>query len=172
MREGRVLTRIRGGRAAPVAALLIVMVLVGSACSKGRSGSESTAYNVFVQKFTYNGMPASIKTGNIQINFSNKEAFSINHEMIVAQMPSGKTRQDIIESAKVPGCAGGEECESQYLHFGEIGDVETGATISNVFDLPPGNYFLACWQQGTEQGTEDGPPHASIGMVFAFKVTP
>ena len=60
----------------------------------------------------------SIKTGNIQINFSNKESFSIVHEMIVAQLPSGKTAQDLIESAKVAGCTGGGDCESQYLHFG------------------------------------------------------
>jgi hypothetical protein len=87
-------------------------------------------------------------------------------------MPSGKTAQDLIESAKVEGCAGGEECESQYLHFGEIPDVSTGATRSQVFDLPPGQYFLACWQQGTAEGTEDGPTHLSIGMLHLFTVTP
>jgi hypothetical protein len=172
MREGKARAGIRSGRGVPVAALLVVMVLLGTACSKGRSGTGATAYNVFVQKFTYHGMPASIKTGDIQVNFSNKEAFSIVHEMIVAQLPQGKTRDDIIQSAKVPGCEGGGDCESQYLHFGEIDDVSTGATISHVFDLPPGNYFLACWQQGTEQGAENGPPHASIGMVFTFNVTP
>jgi hypothetical protein len=172
MGEGRTLTRIWGSRAVPAAALLVVMVLVGSGCSKGRSGTGVTAYSVFAQRFSYHDMPASIKTGNIQINFSNKEAFPIVHEMILAQLPSGKTRQDIIDSAKVKGCTGGGPCESQYLHFGEVDDVSTGATIAGVFDLPPGNYFLACWQQGTAQGGDNGPPHASIGMAFTFTVTP
>jgi hypothetical protein len=158
-------------RAAGAVALAAVLMLFGSACSKGR-GSGVTSYDVFAQKFRFNGMPASIKTGDLQINFSNRESFSIVHEMILLQMPSGKTAQDLIESAKVEGCAGGEECESQYLHFGEIPDVDTGATRSQVFNLPPGQYFLACWQQGTAEGTEDGPTHLSIGMLRLFTVTP
>jgi hypothetical protein len=36
---------------------------------------------------------------------------------------------------------------------------------------PPGNYAIACWQTGTPQGKDDGPPHAAIGMVFQFTVT-
>ncbi len=161
-------------RAFGVVALAVVLLLVGSACSKGRTstGSGVVAFNVFAQKFRYNGMPASLKTGNIQVNFSNRESFPIVHEMIVAQVPTGKTATDLIESAKVAGCEGGGDCESQYLHFGEVDDVSTGATISGVFDLPPGQYFLACWQQGTPEGKEDGPPHLSIGMVHVFTVTP
>jgi hypothetical protein len=152
-------------------AIAAALVLIGSACSKGRGGGV-TSYNVFAQKFRYNGLPTSIKTGNIQVNFSNRESFSIVHEMIVAQVPSGKTAQDLIDSAKVSGCEGGGDCESQYLHFGEVDDVSTGATISGVFDLPPGQYFLACWQQGTPEGADNGPTHLSIGMVHLFTVTP
>ena len=157
-------------RAAGAVALAAVLMLVGSACSKGRGGSV-TSYGVFAQKFRYNGMPASIKTGNIQINFSNKESFPIVHEMILAALPSGDTANTIIQSAKVAGCVGGGPCESQYLHFGEIDDASTGATKSQVFNLPPGNYFFACWQQGTVSGGDNGPPHASKGMVFTFSVT-
>ena len=158
-------------RPAGAVALAAVLLLVGSACSKGRGGGV-TSYDVFAQKFRYSGMPSSIKTGDIQLNFSNKESFPITHEMILSQVPSGKTQQDLIESAKVPGCAGGEECESQYLHFGEIADVATGATLSQVFHLPPGHYFFACWEQGTPEGADDGPTHLSIGMVYEFTVTP
>ena len=59
-----------------------MIALAGSACSKGRTESGSsgvTAYNVFAQKFRYHNLPASIKTGNIQINFSNRESFPIVH---------------------------------------------------------------------------------------------
>jgi hypothetical protein len=178
--QGSVLRR-RG-----VVALLAVLVLVASGCSKGRSTATGvTAYNVFAQKFSYHGMPTSIPTGNFQINFSNKESFPIVHEMIVAALPAGETRDDIIASAKPPGtaaapltakhpCVGGDPCESQYLHFGEVDDVLTAATISGVFNLPPGNYFMACWQQGTvnnPEGTPTDPTHASIGMVFTFTVS-
>ena len=165
-------------------------MLVASGCAKGRSADASAgagvrAYDVFAQNFSYHGFPASIPTGNIQVNFSNRESFKIVHEMIVAQVPPGGGRNDIIASAKPPGttdapltashpCVGGDPCELQFLHFGEIDEVVTGATISHVFDLPPGNYFFACWQQGTTNdpvGTATDPTHASIGMVFTFTVT-
>jgi Sulfocyanin (SoxE) domain len=154
-----------------VAVLLATFVLVASGCSKGRTTGGVRAYNIFAQKFRYHDVPASIPSGNIQINFSNKESFPIVHEMILAALPQGKTSQDLINSAKVKGCTGGGPCESQYLHFGEVDDVSTGATISGVFDLPPGQYFFACWQQGTANGGQNGPPHLSIGMVQTFTVT-
>ena len=154
-----------------VAALVAVVILAASACSKSSNTPTSAIYDVFAQKFRYNGMPASIPAGNLQVNFSNRESFTIVHEMILAAMPAGKTAQDVIDSAKVPGCTGGGPCESQYLHFGEVDDVSTGATISQVFNLPAGTYFFACWQQGTQAGGDNGPPHASIGMVYPFTVS-
>ncbi len=157
-----------GGR---VAALVAVVVLVASACSKDSSSTAAApVYDVFAQQFKFNGMPASIPAGNMQINFSNKESFPIAHEMILKALPSGDTAQDIIDSAKVPGCEGGGECETQYLAFGEIAGVDTGATLSNVFSLPAGSYFFACWETGTQSGGENGPPHASKGMVYTFTV--
>ena len=86
-------------------------------------------------------------------------------------LPSGDTAQDIIDSAKVPGCEGGGECETQYLAFGEIAGVDTGATRRTCSTCPPGNYSFACWQTGTAAGGTDGPPHASKGMVSTFTVT-
>jgi hypothetical protein len=155
-----------------VAALVAVVVLVASACSsKSPSSTAAPVYDVFAQQFRFHGMPASVPAGNLQINFSNKESFPITHEMILKALPSGDTAQDIIDSAKVPGCEGGGECETQYLAFGEIAGVDTGATLSNVFDLPAGNYFFACWETGTQSGATDGPPHASKGMVFTFTAT-
>lgn len=166
-------------RSRRAAALLSVTVLVTLAgCTKGRTaetgGAGVRAYDVFAQSFKFHNMPATLPSGNIQINFTNRETFPIVHEMILLQMPPGKTVQDLIDSAKVPGCAGGADCESQYLHFGEIPDVSTGATRSSVFNLPAGKYFFACWQQGTTSdplGTASDPPHLSIGMVFTFTVT-
>jgi hypothetical protein len=126
---------------------------------------------VFAQKFRFHGMPATIPSGNLQINFSNKESFPITHEMILKALPEGKTSQDIINSAKVPGCEGGGPCETQYLAFGEIAGVDTGATLSNVFDLSPGKYFFACWETGTVSGGTNGPPHLAKGMFYQFTVS-
>ena len=173
-----------------VLALIAGLVLVASGCSKGRSADASAgagvrAYDIFVQNFSYHDMPATIPSGNFQVNFSNRESFPIVHEMILAQLPPGGGRNDIIASAKPPGttaapltashpCVGGDPCESQYLHFGEIDEVLTGATKAQVFNLPAGSYFFACWQQGTTNdpvGKPTDPTHASIGMVFTFTVT-
>ena len=155
-----------------VAVLAAVVVFIASACSKS-STPTTASYDVFAQKFRYHSMPASIPSGDLQINFSNKESFPIVHEMILAALPAGKAAADVVQSAKVKGCTGGGPCESQYLHFVEVDDVSTGATISQVFNLPPGNYFLACWQQGTQSNPDSttGRPHASLGMVYTFKVT-
>src|ERR1700675_4878172 len=83
-----------------VIALLAGLVLVASGCAKGRSASaEGTgvrAYDVFAQNFTYHNFPATIPSGNMQINFSNRESFPIVHEMILAQLPPGEGRNDII----------------------------------------------------------------------------
>ena len=153
-----------------VSALAAVVLLTATACSKS-STPATASYDVFAQQFRYHGMPTSIPSGNFQVNFSNKESFPITHEMILAALPSGDSAQTVIDSAKVKGCTGGGPCESQYLHFGEVDDVSTGATISEVFNLPAGTYFFACWQQGTPEGGDNGPPHASIGMVQPFTVT-
>jgi hypothetical protein len=172
------LTGFGGSRTRRAAALFSVIVLVALVgCTKGRTaqagGAGVRAYDVFAQNFRFHNMPPTLPSGNIQINFTNRESFPIVHEMILLQMPAGKTVTDLIASAKVPGCAGGADCENQYLHFGEIPDVSTEATRSQVFNLPAGNYFFACWQQGTTSspdGTPADPTHLSIGMVFTFTV--
>ena len=152
-----------------VLALAVVAGTVG-ACSKSNNNSTSSGsgriYNVFVQKFRFHGMPSSLSSGNFTVDFTNRESFPINHEMVMIGIPSGKTTADVMNAAKAKGPAS----EDMWLHFGEIPDVFTGATKSQVFDLPPGNYAIACWQTGTANGGNNGPPHVAIGMIFPFTV--
>jgi hypothetical protein len=157
-------TRFRRARPVLAVALVSVLALVGAACSK--SAKTTPAYDVFVQKFRFHGLPTSFTGGNVIINFSNKESDTITHEMVLIQLPSGKTTQNIIADAK----SGGTDSEDEWLHFGEIGEVDTGATKTGLFDLPAGTYALACWQTGNLGGGE-GTPHAARGMVFQFTVT-
>jgi hypothetical protein len=81
-------------------------------------------------------------------------------------LPSGKTVDDLAADAK----AKGPDSEDDWLHFGEIGEVNTGATGVGTFQLPAGNYAIACWQEGKAGGGK-GPAHASIGMAKAFTVS-
>jgi uncharacterized cupredoxin-like copper-binding protein len=156
----------------------LVLGLALTGCAKGHTTTNTkaaassatglTTYNVSVQKFKYSGMPDTIKSGPALIAFSNHETFPITHEMVVVGLPSGKTSQDVINDAKQKG----DKSEDDWLHFGEIGEVDTGASIAGVFSLPPGNYAIACWQTGTPEGKpEGGPVHLTIGMIHQFTVT-
>lgn len=168
--------RARVGRTAVVLASALALGLGLTGCAKGHttaaaaaSSSDTglTTYNVSVQKFKYSGMPDSIKSGPVLVAFSNHESFPITHEMVLVGVPSGKSAQDVIADAK----AKGDKSEDDWLHFGEIADVNTGATKAGVFSLPPGTYALACWQTGTPEGkSEGGPVHLTIGMIHQFTV--
>ncbi len=161
---------LRWGR---VSALLAVVVLGAPACLKSASSSDtgsssSTPTKIFVQQFRYHGVPTTITSGVHEFLFQNQESFPITHEMIPIALPSGKTAQDVIDGAKTNGPSD----EDSWLHIGgDFGAVDTGAGIIEILNLPPGTYAFACWQTGTQSGGDNGPPHASIGMVAQFTVT-
>jgi hypothetical protein len=157
-------------RSVAVAAAAVLIALAVPACSNGSADSSSgpALTTIFVQKFRYHGMPATMSSGLHEFLFENKESFPITHEMIPVALPSGKTADDVQAEAK----AKGPDSEDEWLHIGgDFGAVDTGAGIVELVYLPAGNYAIACWQTGRPNGTENGPPHASIGMVFGFKVT-
>jgi uncharacterized cupredoxin-like copper-binding protein len=165
------------GRTASVLTCVLALGFAVTGCAKGhttanaaQSSSDAglTTYNVSVQKFKYSGMPDSVKGGPMLVAFSNHESFPIVHEMVLVSVPSGKSAQDVITDAKQKG----DKSEDDWLHFGEIGEVSTGATIAGVFSLSPGTYALACWQTGTPEGkAEGGKVHLTIGMIHQFTVT-
>jgi hypothetical protein len=169
--------RVGVGRTAVVLGCTLALGLALTGCAKGHtttpaasSSSDTglTTYNVSVQKFKYSGMPDSIKSGPLLLTFSNHETFPITHEMVLVGLSSGKSAQDMIADAKKKG----DKSEDDWLHFGEIADVNTGATKAQVFSLPAGTYAIACWQTGTPEGKpEGGPVHLTIGMIHQFTVT-
>src|SRR5205814_5278507 len=117
--------------------------------------------------FRYAGLPTSIKSGLVALAFTNREPFAVTHELVVVSLPAGDSAGAVTAAAR----AKATESEDQWLHWGEIGEVNTGSTHVGLFDLPPGRYALACWQTGTTGGG-NGPPHAALGMVYSFTVTP
>jgi uncharacterized cupredoxin-like copper-binding protein len=170
----------RRRRLRPAVALscAVALALAVTGCAKGHTTTPASAassggismasYDVSVQKFKYGGMPTSIKAGRVFLTLTNKETYQITHELVVVALPSGKTKDDLIADAKKKA----DKSEDDWLHFGEIGEVNTGATIAGVFSLPPGTYAMACWQTGTPQGKpEGGPVHATLGMIQQFTVT-
>jgi uncharacterized cupredoxin-like copper-binding protein len=154
------------GLAAAAAAVVLVLALAG--CSKGQAVAAAgpPVYKVSVQNFKYAGFPATVKSGESIIVFSNRESGPITHEMILLALPAGKSGNDIAADTKAKGA----DAEGDYLSFGEIGEVDTGSSKANLFSLPPGNYALACFEDGKIGGGK-GPVHATIGMVNQFTVS-
>lgn len=150
-------------------AIVGLLALVGTACSKSSDSSSATPVTtIFAQNFRYHGMPATLSSGIHELLFQNKESFEITHEMIPVALPAGKTVNDLINDAKTKGPAS----EDEWLHIGgDFGPADTGAGVVETLNLPPGNYAIACWQTGTQSGGDNGPPHAAKGMAFGFTVS-
>jgi uncharacterized cupredoxin-like copper-binding protein len=166
--QQRVGLRVRPWRRVMPLAVVAMLALALTGCSKGQAAAEPTGLpvnRVSVQKFKYAGMPTSIKPGETIITFSNREAGQITHEMILLGLKSGQTAKDIVAAAKKKG----QDAEGEFPSFGEIGDVRTGATAAAVFSLPAGTYAFACFEKGKLDGGE-GPVHATIGMTYQFTV--
>jgi len=166
-RPGRRGSRVVWASLAVAALIPLFLTACNNNDNSSSSGTPQPDETIFVQKFRYHGMPSTISSGIHLFEFQNRESFTITHEMIPVALPPGKTSQDVIDGAK----ANGPHDEDNWLHIGgDYGPADTGASVLEWIDLPPGDYAIACWQTGTPTGGE-GAPHASKGMVFQFKVT-
>jgi hypothetical protein len=147
-----------------VAALVAALVIVSFRTSD-RPAAGPRLVKVSAVNFRYHGFPKVMHKGLFQVAFTNQEGFPFRHELVVVSLQPGETVQTLSADAK----ANGPDSEDHYLHFGEIGDVDTASTLVGTFDLPPGTYALACWQEG-QPGGGVGQVHAARGMVFPFTV--
>ena len=152
-------------------------LVIAAGCSKGQSTTPSSSptpsaaaagvptYDVFVQNFTYHGMPSSVPANKtVMVSFTNKESFEIDHEFVVLRLTNGKTAQDVINDAKKKGAS----AEDDWIHFADSGDpLPTNSGTAVTMYLPPGNYVATCWQTG-KAGGGTGPPHVTIGMIAPF----
>jgi uncharacterized cupredoxin-like copper-binding protein len=155
-----------GGTGPPHVTIGMIAPFTASASAAApASAGAPTSANVFVQNFTYHGMPTSVPANKaITIGFQNKESFEIDHEFVVLRLTGGKTEQDVIADAKKKGAS----AEDDWIHFADSGDplpTNYGTTVTMV--LPPGTYVATCWQTG-KAGGGTGPPHVTIGMITQF----
>src|SRR5919197_4654838 len=98
MRLRRSTGRLPRGSVALVA-LAFVFALLTTSCGGGGS-SGPTTYSVFAQKFRLHTFPSSIPSGNMIIDFSNRENLPILHEMILLALPSGQTAKDVVAAGR------------------------------------------------------------------------
>ena len=155
-----------GGTGPPHVTIGMIAPFTASASTAApASAGAPTSANVFVQNFTYHGMPTSVPANKaITIGFQNKESFEIDHEFVVLRLTNGKTAQDVINDAKKKGAS----AEDDWIHFADSGDpLPTNSSHAVTMTLPPGNYVATCWQTG-KAGGGTGPPHVTIGMIQQF----
>jgi hypothetical protein len=148
-----------------VIGLSATVAVLAAACSTAHASSDIPLYTVFAQRFRFHGMPARIAPGRFDVSYSNREAFPFRHELVLISIPQGEGEADVWNDAKATGA----DSEDDWLHWGEIGEVDTGATKVGSFDLPAGTYAFACWETG-KPGGGDGPVHAALHMVYQFSV--
>lgn len=87
-----------------------------------------------------------------------------HHEVLVVQLPEGKSIQDFAAAAASPDAATGPPPGTP---MGGIGELEPGQAAYFVGSFAPGRYGLICFL-ADERG--DGTPHFTKGMVAEFTV--
>lgn len=136
---------------------LTVTPATGAAAGEPRAAATIAGFD-----FGYRIDP-SIAAGSGQIiKFTNEG--QQHHEVLLVQLPEGKSIQDFAAAAAAPD-AGGSPPPGTPL--GGIGELEPGQSAYFVGSFAPGRYGLICFL-ADERG--DGASHFTKGMVAEFTV--
>jgi hypothetical protein len=166
----------------PVVTMAVCAVLfIAVGCSKGQESgaipiatpSQQAAaagiplYSVEARSLHIDAMPETVTAGKpFQLAFTNNETFKTTDNLVVLQLPAGKTAQDVVDDARKKGPG----AEDDWDHVGDSGaPLPAGASAVVRMDLKPGNYVASCWQTG-KVGGGTGPPHLVLGMIAPFTV--
>jgi hypothetical protein len=130
----------------------------------GNCGFESV--DVTAADYAFEGVPATVPSGNVTFNFSNEGAEV--HEMIMVRYrEDGTTIDDLLAMSDKEA---EEKIEFLGASFGPPGTVDT-----ETKDLSSGRYALVCFvpvgatdMRALEKA--DGPPHVARGMSVEFTV--
>lgn len=121
--------------------------------------------NVTGVEYSFKGVPKTLKTGILLINF--KDAGSESHEINIARI---KTSDSVKALLALPQ----GQAKTRVEPLGNTSS-DPGQTSVGYFELTkPGRYVALCFvPKGTtgSNQTGNGPPHAKLGMYAEFKVT-
>ena len=121
---------------------------------------EFEAVDVTGVEYAFEGVPETLPAGTVAFNFSN--GGEEPHEMLIFRKADGVTESfDEI-------FAGSEEESEGKIEFSGATFAEPGGESSTLTDLAAGDYAMVCFVP--VGGGEEGPPHASEGMVQEFTV--
>jgi len=162
---------------ATACALAAFGMFAGACGSSSKSGSgtttttdataASTDLTVTAGDYAYEGVPATIKAGIVNMTFVNKGGTA--HEMAFLKVADGTKTATVF--ADLPKIFQGQPFPPYLLALNGVHDTPAGKTTETSFNLTPGHYLALCSDTGVAGSTKDGQPHFSRGMYKAVTVT-
>lgn len=172
--------RHRRARAATGCSALLVVALTG--CG-GDGGRKATPFTVTASEYRFD-VPAEIAGGVVRVTVENRG--TRRHEAVILEVGATGPEQVAGDLA----AAGQEEPLPEYLRYaGGLADVDPGESAASTQLLPEGSYVVVCALSdadlpggqgrfdrllaGIQGGASEGrpPPHFTLGMIRAFRVT-
>jgi hypothetical protein len=128
--------------------VLLVILVAYSSRSRARHLPAPRVYRVTSTDFHYHGLPSTVRPGLFQVAFSN-DGVPLPPRDGGDLLQPGQNAKTMVDDAKQKGA----DSEDDFLHFGEIADVDTGATMVGTFDLPAGT---TRWPAGRRASRAEG----------------
>ena len=167
----------------PVVTMAVCAVLfIAVGCSKGQGAGPIPVatpsvqagaagiplYSVEARSLHIDAMPATVTAGKpFQLAFTNNETFKTTDNLVVLELPAGKTAQDVADDASRKGV-------SALKDWNIAGDstpqLPIGGTAVLTLTLQAGNYVATSWGTG-KAGGGTGKPHVALGMFVPFTAT-
>jgi hypothetical protein len=125
-------------------------------------------YSVEARSLHIDAMPETVTAGKpFQLAFTNNETFKTTDNLVILELPPGKTAQDVADDASRNGA-------SALKHWHSAGDstpeLPIGGTAVLTLTLQAGNYVATSWGTG-KAGGGTGKPHVALGMFVPFTAT-
>ena len=125
-------------------------------------------YSVEARSLHIDAMPETVTAGKpFQLAFTNNETFKTTDNLVVLELPAGKTAQDVADDASRNGV-------NALKNWKSAGDstpqLPIGGTAVLTLTLPAGNYVATSWGTG-KAGGGTGKPHVALGMFVPFTAT-
>ncbi|MDE3088983.1 MAG: copper-binding protein [Chloroflexota bacterium] len=135
-----------------VLGVILVAGLAVTACGPAPTPVPATV-RVTLDEWSIKPSMASVPAGKVTFQVANQG--KIEHEMVVL-------KTDLAANALKPSAADPTKVDEEAgaKNVGEIGEIATGTSKSDTFDLAPGKYVLVCNIAG----------HYKSGMATAFEV--
>ncbi|HXZ70615.1 MAG TPA: hypothetical protein VEH31_07075 [Streptosporangiaceae bacterium] len=125
-------------------------------------------YSVEARSLHIDAMPETVTAGKpFQLAFTNNETFKTTDNLVVLELPVGKTAQDVVDDAKRRGA----KALADWTRAGDsTPQLPIGGTAVLTLTLARGNYVATSWGTG-KAGGGSGPPHVALGMIVPFTAT-